>query len=1471
MARLSQMFVSGRYRLQLPLGKGTIGITHRAEDRRTGDLVALKVLRRSDPTARALLIQEFLVLRGVKHPHVAEVRDFVVGLFDDERRPCLVSRFVPGVTLDAYAKDHDASFSRRALVGILSALAYLHGRGTVHGDVKASNVIVGPDGETTLIDFGCARPIGLYPTVYGTLDHLSPEAMTGEACPEADLYALGISLSKLAWMDAYPEEVARLAARMVAKDRAQRPTAAAALDALGARESLALPTAERASRWVGHERELEKVEAAIAAAEPGRIGPRLIAIGGPRGVGRSRFLLELRLRMAPHFDVFESDSRDLHPVETMLSLALGSGPISGIARSLDAMKTLAERRPPTLLLLDDIERTSEAGFQALAAVARSLPADGRLVFVVTGDRRLEDVSALDVVLPNWREEHVAEWLGEPAPPAGLARLKQLSLGLPKRVVQLAGTRPSALLTPHAVERRNQELMNSGAAPSEDADPVLEAILASGGELSLRLRSGGKLGLERDAPLAIAVARVFQDSGEPQRALSVVARALRRRPSSEDAARLRALAGGVALRRGDTRRALRRLRRSFDEASPGDRPAVAKDLALALLRSGDPKAALDVTLAVEPVDAETRADLACSRAVAEAYLGREQEAEQTLARVGEEGTLAPRTRVRLESARGHLATRRGRIHEAATVYGRALALAESASLDDLIVQTALNAGTASHAAGDLGVALRAYERGEAMARATAATAAGITLGFNRGKLLGDIGAFEQSEAVLKGTLARATREKMSFFEGVCHQALADGRMVRGDLDGAERSLERAMKTLTPLAAERELGEADVLAAEIALARGDSRPAETVVTRAEKATAPDVSARAHRALAQALERRKDLPLAAKALEDALRLAEESGQALLVAEIASARARTLDARGASYLAARDAGRAREIWEGIAIGLPSPFDRVFREHPQRRELFANPAPVRAPGPENRPDARASDRLRHLVAINRRIGSASTSTEILEATLDAAIDLTRAERGFLLLRSGADLRVAAARNFDQERVARSRAKFSHAVAKRVLARGEPVIAVDAGSDPRFSGSRSVHALELKSILCVPISGTAGVVGALYIDFRFRSGAFDEDDVDVVRAFADQAAIALERAELLLELQTKNLALEAERAQLALLADGRAAEIQELHGRLADNQRPVRERDYDEIIGRGPAMSKVLDLLDRVVSTDLTVLIEGESGTGKELVARAIHRHSARQGKPFLTVNCGALPPALFEGELFGYRKGAFTGAAKDHAGLFLAADGGTLLLDELGELPLDLQVKLLRVLQEKEVQPLGAPGPVSIDVRILCATHRDLRQRVRDGEFREDLYYRVAVVTIPLPPLRARIEDLPVLARGILAKAAETLRRPAPTLDRGAERALLRHPFPGNVRELENVLTKALLLSDGDVIREADLGLVDGSSGPPVQLSPRPRGGTPAEAARFRTVLEATGWNVCEAARALEMPRATFYRKLRRYRLERP
>jgi DNA-binding NtrC family response regulator len=307
------------------------------------------------------------------------------------------------------------------------------------------------------------------------------------------------------------------------------------------------------------------------------------------------------------------------------------------------------------------------------------------------------------------------------------------------------------------------------------------------------------------------------------------------------------------------------------------------------------------------------------------------------------------------------------------------------------------------------------------------------------------------------------------------------------------------------------------------------------------------------------------------------------------------------------------------------------------------------------------------------------------------------------------------------------------------------------------------------------------------------------------------------------------------------------------------------------LIAQSPAMHDILDLVERVAPTDATLLIQGESGTGKEVIAKAVHHASARASRPFVAVNCGAVPETLLESELFGYMRGAFTGATVNKLGLFEEADGGTLFLDEIAEMPAALQVKLLRALQSGEVRRLGATQAATIDVRVISATNGDLAARISQGTFREDLFYRLNVIQLVLPPLRDRREDIPALAEHFLARSTSKLGRKLRLAPDTVER-LLRYPWPGNVRELENAIERATILARGEIVEPDDLpphvsaGLQLG----PSPALPRQITLADAERAHILQTLERFGRNHSGAAEALGIGRTTLWRKLKEYGIDR-
>jgi two-component system response regulator GlrR len=303
------------------------------------------------------------------------------------------------------------------------------------------------------------------------------------------------------------------------------------------------------------------------------------------------------------------------------------------------------------------------------------------------------------------------------------------------------------------------------------------------------------------------------------------------------------------------------------------------------------------------------------------------------------------------------------------------------------------------------------------------------------------------------------------------------------------------------------------------------------------------------------------------------------------------------------------------------------------------------------------------------------------------------------------------------------------------------------------------------------------------------------------------------------------------------------------------------------IVTRSPKMEDLLRQARLVAESDASVLIFGDSGTGKELLARAIHRASKRTDGPFVAVNCGAIPSELLESELFGHARGAFTGAVQAHRGLFPTADGGTLFLDEIGDMPLPLQVKLLRVLQEGEVRPLGATQPIQVDVRVISATHRDLEAQRAAGLFREDLYYRLNVVSLRLPPLAERREDIPVLATHFLRRLAERYRKPQPTLAPEAMALLIAAPWPGNVRQLLNLLEQAIALTATAVIPASvvQTALREDASA----LAPFEEARRSFERDYLVRLLKITGGNVTQAAQMAKRNRTEFYKLLQRHKLE--
>jgi transcriptional regulator with GAF, ATPase, and Fis domain len=688
---------------------------------------------------------------------------------------------------------------------------------------------------------------------------------------------------------------------------------------------------------------------------------------------------------------------------------------------------------------------------------------------------------------------------------------------------------------------------------------------------------------------------------------------------------------------------------------------------------------------------------------------------------------------------------------------------------------------------------------------------------------------------------------------------------------------------------------------------------------RATIGDADLGEHRALAELLRGAianaiGDEDGARRALDAAIDAARNAGRREWAWQALDARARLAMAQGATATARRDSEAALALLEETASKLPRDLREVFWDDPRRRALRQSAAvpaavslsttsallpPLTAKsGTTSIFTGRlAEDRLARILELTRELASEHDMERLLARVTDHAVALLGAERGFVLL-VGDDGRL-------EMHTARTRAGgddphavFSRSVAERVVESGEAVITVSARDDERLAHAVSVHQLMIQSIACVPIRGAPPVgrtIGALYVETRLRPGVRFEQEVPTLGAFADQAAIAIENARLIAEnraraddLARANSELAAARDELSRTLGKRTEQLAEARRDLKQVRAELRSHfGYAGLVGTSGAMRRLYALIERVKDTDVPLLVSGESGTGKEIVARAVHQAGPRAKKPFVGVNCGAIPANLLESELFGSVKGAFTGADRDRPGVLRETDGGTLLLDEIGEMPQKMQASLLRVLQEKRVRPVGATREEPVDVRIIAATHRDLSQMVADGTFREDLYYRLHVVELRVPALRERVEDVPLLIDYFLSLFSTRYRRDRKTVSRDALRRLCALPWPGNVRQLEHMLLSAWLMTEGNEIGPEDLELPSVSgrpSAPPGDPKTRPasaartgaltgsaRAGSQAEykaaeRERILSALTASNWNRVQAAKLIGVPRRTFYRRLKEF-----
>jgi transcriptional regulator with GAF, ATPase, and Fis domain len=821
---------------------------------------------------------------------------------------------------------------------------------------------------------------------------------------------------------------------------------------------------------------------------------------------------------------------------------------------------------------------------------------------------------------------------------------------------------------------------------------------------------------------------------------------------------------------------------------------------------------------------------------------------------------------------------------------------------------------------------------------------------QGRILGELGRLDRAKAGLNETAGFASEKRMAGYEAEAHHLLGIVALASGNRPEAEGHLEKARAQFRKLGCMVFSARPALRLASLHASRGRTDQAKEILREVEevarKSESEELAAEARFVSAQCSSRDAGGARRAsllKALDTAADRAERAEWADLVLRANEMRGRVHGEGGNTAEASSAFRRVREIFDRMTKNLDAAQVEVFTQNPLRAPIWRSlrefeergegrrdaPSPAAKPA-ESVPSpgemdpggpvpphsleavAQLVDRagtekekndfealragvsdLGELQAVIMRLSAEHNIDAALSQVLDAAIDFTHAQRGFFILNdqwvdeaSFGPMNFVATRNFDREDVRSPESKISRSIALEVGRTGKPIVIHEAALDPRFGQAGSVFDLSLRSVACIPLLEGGRSIGVMYLDNRFKSGAFAEEKIVLLLTLAQQAAQSIGRARLYRgvlderkRVEKLNTRLQELNRELQEKVHTQLMEIGEIRESLEAKERDLGLRfRYEEIIGKSPAMQQIFRLLDRIIDTDLPVLITGPTGSGKDLIAKTIHYQSGRKKGNLVTENCAALPETLLESELFGFVKGAFTDAREDKKGLLEQADEGTLFLDEIGEMSPGMQAKLLRALERKEIRRVGGKETLTLDIRIIAATNRDLGRAVREGTFREDLYFRLNAFTLKLPPLKKRPEDIPLLVDHFLGPYAKLKGIEKPVIPPRVMEVFLHYAWPGNIRELRNEIERLVALSESGAVSMQDLSphLVRTARTRALKSIPKDvETRFDAAVARFeieflRAALDQNKWNVVQTAKQLGINRMKLARKIKKYGLSR-
>ena len=1357
-------------------------------------------------------------------------------------RPFVAFTWVDGVPLDARPVKEGPEGVREALVvaaDAAEALADLHGIGAGHGDVKPQNLIVDARGRVHAIDLGLC--VGAFSTdlAGATARYLAAEDGDLGDARARDLLALGVVLAERA------SATVRAARDAVAVARAA--VLPAPLDEICGAILSRSPTARASARWVADtaiaalcrpgehaeeraDRDARAVRASYLRSRRAEIGRATRAEAGTAPWLAEALALAARARslLGPPRDAVPSpvpsgpsrDAGTAHVASGTVPAPLGTPHDEGTAHV--ASGTV----PAPLATAHDEGKAHVPSGPAHDEGTAPAPLGTTLeAGTVLAPLPLEGIVRWLVLLCG---PHAAAWPVPLVASVGEVQLAEALSSLARRLAPEAWTFHDVeeAVTGRAADAAERSPHRTAGADGAPRHVTRTAEIA--GEMDAGTAARLALAVAEVPPDALAVSSVEADRRAPAPLVLAAADALRRSGQLGRARSLvlregvlgatggRAIAADVLRRAGDTahaRAVAEEAIRDHDDAGGRARATLAR-------------IALDEGRIEEAHRLSAGAGSALVAEVAALAAHRAGDGARALAEVARGEALArtPEERARLAAVRGyvlHATDQEGAFaaFSAAVEYAmRAGAVVEEATYRTGLAASAVDLG-------DLGVAITSARRAavlwEVLGRPALAARALLACSAAHATAR----AAHEARAAAREAIERAREGGDKRAEAYASWSIADA-LPSGDPE-ARAASEDADGVIEGPSAD------DALRSAVRLLRHGS-PRLTAVRRraAEEAAmepANEVTVRLEWWGARAE------TLASGDADLTSGAAREDGLAVLQALLALADARApVGARGpalfAGYELAARLGRSdaagrllaacHEVTRQLGARAPAELSSHVRALP-----WAAPSALGGDGMKLE-QAAELERILRTLADRERLGV------LLDRVVDALVLWTGVERGLLLMRApDGRLLPRAARNLARADLSGEQLALSHTLAARALETRAPVVAVDAAGE-LSSVVQSVHALKLRSVLALPLIARGEVLGVVYLDDRLRRGAFGPRELSWAQTIAQLAAVAILDARTNVLLRRAVRRAERASAELAETLAKREAEVDSLARELSHQRtgRATRHR-YERIIGDSDAIQKLLALVDRVTISDVPVLVFGESGSGKELLARAIHDNGPRAAKPFVGENCGAIPEGLLESALFGHVRGAFTGADRPRSGLFEVADRGTLFLDEIGEMSLPMQTKLLRVLEDGMVKPLGSERARKVDVRVIAATHRDLEAMVKARTFREDLYYRLHIVALRIPPLRARPSDIPLLVQHFVkahAKGADV------RVTKGAMAKLLVFPWPGNVRQLENEIRRAIVLSDGVIDAE--------------QLSPEVAGATTV----MRVVLD--GLNVRDRIDALEV-----------------